>query len=206
MNFIDEFFSKHKHDGLAERIFRGLNVSPYLKDIAKLRLETLKDFPYLYGGDLEKEIEYLERIFLSSNDSWFLLYLSSSGVAGGIGITPLDMLPDEIKEPFIINGLDISDYMYIGEAMLLRDYRDRGLFKNMLSFAEKQAKLAGKKYSVFSYVEREKTNNQTNRAGDSIWGKFGYSKIINDPIEQKWLRSDTRRIETNKLFLWEKLL
>jgi len=206
MNFIEDFLSKHKHDGLAERVFRGLAVSPYLKDIAKLRVETLKDFPYLYSGILEKEVEYLEKTFLSSNDSWFLLYLSSFGVAGGIGITPLDMLPNEIKEPFIINGLEISDYMYIGEAMLKRDYRDRGLFKNMLSFAEKQAKQAGKKYAVFSYVEREKTDNQNNRAGDSFWEKFGYFKIINDPIELKWVRSDTRKNEINKLFLWEKQL
>jgi GNAT superfamily N-acetyltransferase len=157
-------------------------------------------------GVLEKEIEYLEKTFLLSNDSWFLLYLSSSGVAGGIGITPLDMLPDEMKEPFILNGLEISEYMYIGEAMLHREYRDRGLLKNMMSFAEKQAKKAGKKYAVFSYVERERINIQSNRAGDSLGEKFGYSRIINDPIELKWLRSDTHKNETNKLFLWEKPL
>ena len=204
MNFVNDFLSKHKHDGLADRVFRGLSVSPYLKDIAKLRIDTLKDFPYLYKGELEKEIEHLEKTYLASNDSWFLLYLSSTGVIGGIGITPLDMLPSDIKEPFIINGLNIHDYMYIGEAMLLRDYRDRGLFKNMLSFAEKQAKFAGKKNTVFSYVEREKMNDRYKRAGDSLWEKFGYSKITNDPIEKKWMRSDTRKIETNRLFLWEK--
>jgi GNAT superfamily N-acetyltransferase len=96
--------------------------------------------------------------------------------------------------------------MYIGEAMLKRDYRDRGLFKNMLLFAEKQAKQAGKKFAVFSYVVRDKTDNQNNRAGDSFWEKFGYFKIINDPIELKWVRSDTRKNEINKLFLWEKQL
>jgi hypothetical protein len=204
MNFIEDFLSKHKHDGVAERVFRGLSVSPYIKDIAKLRIETLKDFPYLYKGDLKKEIEYLEKTYLSSNDSWFLLYLSSSGVAGGVGITPLDMLPDEIKEPFIINGINMSDYVYIGEAMLLKDFRDRGLFRNMLSFAEKQSKFAGKKYVTFSYVEREKTNNQNCRSGDSLWEKFGYFRVINGYIEQKWMRSDSKKIEANRLYLWEK--
>jgi len=205
MNFIEDFLSRHKHDGVAERVFRGLSVSPYVKDIAKLRIETLKDFPYLYKGDLKKEIEFLEKTYLSSNDSWFLLYISSSGVAGGIGITPLEMLSDEIKEPLIINGADITNYMYIGEAMLLKGYRDRGLFKNMLSFAEKQSKDAGKKYVAFSYVEREKMNNQSCRSGDSLWEKYGYYKI-DECIEQKWMRSDTNKIEANRLFLWEKPL
>jgi GNAT superfamily N-acetyltransferase len=206
MNFVENFLSKHKHDGVAERIFRGLAVSPYIKDLAKLRMETLKDFPYLYKGELEKEIEYFERTYLSSNDSWFLLYLSGAGVVGGIGITPLDMLPNEIKEIFIINRLDIVDFMYIGEAMLLKEYRERGLFKNMLSFAENQAKSAGKKYTVFLHVEREMASNKNNRSGDAFWEKYGYFRISNDPIEKKWMRPDTRKIENNKLFLWEKQL
>jgi len=206
MSFVDDFLNKHKNDGLAERVFRGLAVSPYIRDIANLRLETLKDFPCLYEGDFGREIEHLERIYLSSSDSWFLLYLSGAGVVGCIAITPLVMLTNDIKEQFIINGLEMSDYMYIGEAMLRKEYRGRGLFRNMLTFAEKQAKEIGKKYATFSCVERENMNNTDIKPENLTWEKFGYQKVTYDFIEKNWMRSDSHKVEANKLFLWEKYL
>lgn len=30
----------------------GIAVEPWLDELAKLRIEVFRDFPYLYGGDL----------------------------------------------------------------------------------------------------------------------------------------------------------
>ena len=39
--------------------FRGDAARPYLQELARLRIEVFREFPYLYNGDLDYECNYL---------------------------------------------------------------------------------------------------------------------------------------------------
>ena len=36
---------------------KGQEIVPYIADLAQLRIEIFRDYPYLYLGDLEKEYQ-----------------------------------------------------------------------------------------------------------------------------------------------------
>ena len=52
----------------------GIAVEPWLDELAKLRIEVFRDFPYLYEGDLAYERRYLDR-YAQSDQSVFVLAL-----------------------------------------------------------------------------------------------------------------------------------
>ena len=40
-------------------LFRGPEITPWLDDVARLRLAVFRDWPYLYEGDADYERDYL---------------------------------------------------------------------------------------------------------------------------------------------------
>ncbi|WP_339374086.1 hypothetical protein [Methylogaea oryzae] len=50
----------------------GRAIEPYLSDLARLRIEVFRDFPYLYDGTQEYEEKYL-RTYVNSPDSVVVL-------------------------------------------------------------------------------------------------------------------------------------
>jgi hypothetical protein len=40
---------------------QGAEIHPYILDLARLRIEVFKDYPYLYQGDMEYEMDYVRR-------------------------------------------------------------------------------------------------------------------------------------------------
>ena len=46
--------------GVSIQRFVGRQVQPYIQELARLRIEIFRDFPYLYEGDLDYEAQYLQ--------------------------------------------------------------------------------------------------------------------------------------------------
>ena len=40
----------------------GKEILPYLDDLAKLRIEVFREYPYLYDGSIEYELQYLKML------------------------------------------------------------------------------------------------------------------------------------------------
>ncbi|SFR41775.1 hypothetical protein SAMN05216203_0117 [Marinobacter daqiaonensis] len=60
----------------------GQEVLPYLDDLARLRIEVFRAFPYLYDGDMGYERRYLAT-YADSPESFFVL--AQPGVSQGPG-------------------------------------------------------------------------------------------------------------------------
>ena len=98
--------------------FSGADVQPWLEDVARLRIEVFRHWPYLYQGDAAYEREYLEA-YARSPHSVFVLALDGGGVVGAS--TGLPLADDEaaFSEPFRAAGMAVDQVFYFGESVLL---------------------------------------------------------------------------------------
>ena len=77
----------------------GFAVEPWLDELAELRIEVFRDFPYLYEGNREYERRYLDR-YAQSDRSVFVLALEFNRLVGAATALPLLEADEEFQAPF----------------------------------------------------------------------------------------------------------
>lgn len=111
---------------ISVRSFTGGAASAYIADLARLRIQVFRDFPYLYDGHMEYEERYL-RTFLEAPDSVLVIAFDGADVVGASSGLPLAAETPNLQSPFLENGYEVDRIFYYGESVLHRAYRGRGL-------------------------------------------------------------------------------
>lgn len=161
------------------RSFTGAAIKAYLPNIARLRLEVFRDYPYLQEGDMEHEMQYLKK-FISCKDAIVVLVFDSSEIVGAsLGIA-LEHESDLIKKPFKEKKIDLSAFYYFGESTLLKKYRGRGIGHHFFDQREGHVtKLKRYKHICFCSVLRPEDDERIPSDYlplDDFWKKRGYVK------------------------------
>jgi len=112
----------------------GANIAAYLGDVARLRIEVFRDYPYLYDGDLDYEQRYLAA-FAASRDGVIVAAFDGEEIVGASTAAPLSGQPEAIAAPFRARSLDLSRYFYFGESVLRGDFRGQGIGVRFLRIA-----------------------------------------------------------------------
>jgi GNAT superfamily N-acetyltransferase len=132
----------------------GSDIVPFAGDLARLRMDVFRDFPYLYDGDLEYEERYL-RSYSDSPESIFVVAMDGDLAIGMSTGIPLDHETEEFRQPFIEYGYDVSRIFYFGESVLLKPYRRKGLGRPFYAEREAYARRLGRfDLLAFCVVER----------------------------------------------------
>lgn len=181
----------------------------YCNDIARIRLTLFKEYPYLYDGTLEIEQDYLENVYFKSPRATIILVFDEQEVVGFSSSIPLTEEMDEVKLPFINQGVHLDEYLYIGEVMLNPAYRSKGILKKFAEIHESKARELCCKYMLFATVDRDE--NHTYKPADykniePICKHFGFKKVPNLIMTCSWMRIDTQKNEDNILHFWQKSL
>lgn len=143
--------------------FVGRAVAPYLSDLARLRIQVFSEFPYLYQGDKEYEEKYLKK-FSESERAIFAVAFDGEKVIGAATALPLE--EETLPMPFKNKG----DYFYVGELVLLPEYRRQGIGKQFFPLLEAHVrKLGGFKHLVLATIVRP---NYTRY--DAFWTSQGF--------------------------------
>ncbi|WP_139558028.1 GNAT family N-acetyltransferase [Methylotetracoccus oryzae] len=163
--------------GIEIKHLSGRDIEPYLGDMARLRIEVFREFPYLYDGTLEYEERYLQT-YVESPDSILVLAIDEGRVIGASTGLPMEHETEEFKQPFVQHGYDPARIFYCGESVLQRAYRGRGIYKQFFTGREGQARKLGRfDYCSFCCVVRP-ADHPLRPADyaplDPIWTKFGY--------------------------------
>lgn len=148
-------------------------------DLARLRIEVFRDFPYLYEGDFDYERRYLATS-MASPGAVVIGALDGGTLVGAATASPLSGHFEEFAGPFAARGLDPADFFYFGESVLRRAYRGRGVGVRFFEEREKAAREAGFSRCVFSAVVRP-ADHPARPVGyaplDAFWTKRGYARI-----------------------------
>ncbi|SDH79675.1 hypothetical protein SAMN05216603_11410 [Pseudomonas benzenivorans] len=189
------------------RLLHGPAITPHIEDLARLRIEVFREFPYLYDGSLEYEAEYLQT-YARSPDSLFVLVLDHERVVGASTGLPLSDEIDEFKQPFIEAGVDIERIFYFGESVLLPEYRGHGLGVGFFAKREGYARRLGRfDFCVFSSVERPLDHPRRPpdyQPLDEFWHHRGYQHLPQLRTELDWQDLDESSQSPKPMSFWIK--
>jgi GNAT superfamily N-acetyltransferase len=186
----------------------GTDLRRYIDDVARLRIEVFRDYPYLYDGDLAYERHYLSTL-AASRGGVIAVAIDDVTVVGAATGAPLaDQVP-AIIEPFRAYGDDVSDIFYFGESVLQRSHRGQGIGVRFFDIREAQARRLGLKIAVFCAVIRPKAHPlrpADHEPLDQFWRNRGYTPLEGYRCEMSW-REVGEDVETPKLMqFWQRRL
>jgi GNAT superfamily N-acetyltransferase len=192
-------------------IIKGVEIEKYLDELAKMRLEYFKEFPYLYEGDWENERGNLSKL---ADDQHSILVLAFEGqeIAVVSTATPLKGEYVEVPEAFFNDlGFANEDLYYFGEIIVHQKFRGYGLATRIFKEQEKYAEDLGFKAICFLVVEREDNHPlkpEAYRENDVKWEHLGYHRT-DKAIFFEWptiqATGPAKNIK-NKLVFWMKVI
>jgi GNAT superfamily N-acetyltransferase len=149
-------------------------------DLARLRIEVFRDYPYLYEGDFDYERRYLAT-YMASPGAVVIAALDAGGaLVGAATASPLSDHFEEFAAPFAARELDPAEFFYFGESVLKKTFRGQGVGIRFFEERERAAREAGFSRCVFSAVVRP-ADHPARPVGyaplDAFWTKRGYARI-----------------------------
>lgn len=187
----------------------GEELIRYIPELAKLRIQVFRDYPYLYDGDLAYEERYLQT-YVQAPDSVIVLALDNETVVGASTGIPLQYETDEVKQPFIDGGYDIAKVFYCGESVLISSYRGQGAGVAFFEHREAHARGLGHfDYSAFCGVQRPE-DHPARPADfvplDNFWRKRGYEKHPELHTTFSWKELNEQQESPKPMTFWMKRL
>ncbi len=150
-------------------VCRGSDIQPYVDRLAGLRLTVFREYPYLYEGTISEEQNYLKMYSMSSNS---ILVIARDGdkVIGMATAIPLNETSSDYWKIFSDKKIPIDAIFYLGEMVLLKEYRGKGIGSRIYHQLEKLVKERG--------LYKKITLSEVDRGGDdkSFWKTKGFIK------------------------------
>jgi len=187
----------------------GEDISLHLPEIARLRIDVFRDFPYLYDGDPAYEQEYLET-YIRSPRSLAVLVLDGPNVVGVSTGIPLYDETEEFQRPFIEQGIDPANVFYCGESLLLPEFRGRGIYKIFFREREEHARRLQQFHTICFCAVKRPYNHPLKPNGyqplDSVWKSFGYRKEPELTTLYNWKDVHQEQEDEKTMVFWMKNL
>lgn len=185
----------------------GEAIRQYIDDLAHLRIEVFREFPYLYDGDLDYEQRYLET-YINSPRAVVVLAKADDQIVGASTALPLADETTAFRKPFEEQGWDIARIFYFAESVIKKDYRGGGTGAKFFASREAHAKLVGD-FNVFCFAAVDRPADHPRRPAsyrtlDAFWQRLGYVKHPELKMTLSWKDLDNE-VETPKtLTFWVK--
>ena len=182
----------------------GAALEAALDDVARLRIEVFRAWPYLYDGDLAYEREYLQS-YRDSAGAVVVGAFDADRLVGAATGTPLADHADDFAAAFAQSTLNMADIFYCAESVLLPAYRGQGAGHGFFDAREAHARELGFAKSAFCSVIRPK-EHPLHPTGytplDPFWRKRGYRPLPGVVAEFAWKDIDQPKETTKTLQFW----
>ena len=182
----------------------GAALEAALDDVARLRIEVFRAWPYLYDGDLAYERDYLQS-YRDSAGAVVVGAFDADRLVGAATGTPLADHADDFAAAFAQSTLNMADIFYCAESVLLPAYRGQGAGHGFFDAREAHARELGFAKSAFCSVIRPK-EHPLHPMGytplDPFWRKRGYQPLPGVVAEFAWKDIDQPKETTKTLQFW----
>ncbi len=184
----------------------GAALDRALPDLARLRIEVFRAFPYLYDGSDENEQHYL-RSYKNKARAVLVAAISDGKIIGAATAMPLAEHGDASQ----LHGdaVDIDDVFYCAESVLLPEYRGQGIGHAFFDHRENFARQHGFGTSAFCSVIRPPSHPMRPagyRPLDAFWGKRGYAPMPGVTARFSWVDVEDTQESTKTLQFWARKL
>ena len=139
---------------ITEQLLTGTAIADVLDDMATLRLDIFREYPYLYEGRREDELNYLAT-YAAAPDACIILAHDGVTVIGAAAGMPLVHEDAQMLDAFAGTSLPLEELYYVGELLFRPPYRNCGLGRNLLARLESHIRsLGGYRTLTCATVER----------------------------------------------------
>ena len=192
--------------GLTKLTGDGLRAR--LDDLAKLRIEVFRAWPYLYKGDLAYERQYLPR-YADAKTGTLIVAQEEGKIVGASTALGLDEEDDYIQKPFIDAGMDLKTIFYFGESVVLPDWRGQGI--GIRFFQEREAAARQHGYAQTSFCSVVRPDDHPARPKDylplgNFWKRRGYAQRPDLMAKFSWRDIGERGESEKPMIFWMKTL
>jgi GNAT superfamily N-acetyltransferase len=189
------------------RRFSGELLNAYIEELARLRIEVFRDFPYLYDGSMDYERKYLQTYMRCPQAVVVLVFADNEVVGASTGI-PMAFEEDNFQEPLQAQGYDPARVFYCAESVLRRDFRGQGLGVRFFEEREAHAReLGGFDWYCFCAVQRPADHPLRPVAYqplDRFWQRRGYVRHPELGASYTWKDIDQDAETSKRLEFWLK--
>jgi GNAT superfamily N-acetyltransferase len=186
----------------------GCDAKGFIDDLAKLRCEVFREFPYLYNGDLSYEREYLSH-YTQSEKSFLVVAKFEDRIVGVSTCLPLIEADPVFQMPFIKADFDLSKICYFGESVLLPEFRGHGVGHRFFDLREKWA--TQNHFSIQTFCAVFRPDDHPRRPDDyrsfeTFWNKRGYHRHDDLVAHLDWPETGNPSNESipHRLLFWLK--
>ncbi len=186
----------------------GQALARAIPDLARLRINVFRAFPYLYDGDSDYEARYLQT-YADAADSVLIAALHGGRIVGAATGLPLEAETDDVTSPFKLNGYALGSIFYFGESVLEPGYRGQGAGVAFFEEREAFARALGRSHAAFCAVERPADHSRRPSDYtplDEFWRKRGYAPVAGLRTEFSWKDLDDAAETLKPMQFWMKAL
>lgn len=189
--------------------FGGAAARDYIPELARLRIEVFRDFPYLYAGSEEYERRYLQT-YTDSARSVIVIAFDGGQVVGASTAVPLEDETENVIAPFRQAGLEVPRIFYFGESVLLKRYRGQGAGVAFFDRREAWARNTGAFTRAYFCGVIRPSDHPLRPADyvplDAFWRRRGYVPVPELRAEFVWTDIGESRSTPKKMAFWSKQL
>lgn len=175
-----------------------------LPDVARLRIEVFRAFPYLYDGDLDYETEYLSTL-ITAQDAVVIAAFTNGEIVGCATGSAIVGRHDAFSEPLSAAGIDLPSTFYFGESVLQPALRGRGIGHAFFDLREAWAARLNYQRTCFCAVKRPSDHPlrpKAYRPLDAFWRKRGYEKLRGAFASFEWRDVDKSQSDRKPMQIW----
>ncbi|MFN4011577.1 MAG: GNAT family N-acetyltransferase [Pannonibacter sp.] len=159
-----------------------------LEDLARLRIEVFRAWPYLYDGTMDYETRYLAR-YAQTPGAVIVGAYDGDRLVGAATGEPLAKEVIQFREPFEERGFDLDQIFYLAESVLVPEYRGQGLGQQFYEAREAHARALGFTRTSFCAVMRPDDHPARPPAYvplTDFWRKRGYAPLEGAIVYFPW--------------------
>ncbi|APJ05026.1 hypothetical protein AXG55_00545 [Silvanigrella aquatica] len=188
------------------------DIKSHIDEMAKLRIEVFKEYPYFYDGSLSYEKEYLSNYLKSPNATVIAAFKENEMIGAATAILLSDSY-EEAKAPFLKRGYNLNNIMYFGDSVIIPQFRGLGtghrffMHRELFALSFKNVNLI-----TFFHVDRNKNPKYLNQKPtnyfdiESLWLSHRYAPAEGIVTTFSWKEFDEATESQKAMQFWTKKL
>ena len=187
---------------------QGVELSKSLPDVAHLRIEVFRSWPYLYDGDMAYEEAYLQ-VYRDSQDAILVAAFDGDEIVGASTGAPMIDHAEDFGAAFTETHPSLDRIFYCAESVLRPAYRGQGIGHRFFDVREAHARMLGLDYSAFCAVTRPADHPlrpDEYQPLDPFWRKRGYAPLPGVSAQFSWKDVDHPHETMHALQFWIRAL